>query len=35
MAHIIFNTPDEYKYQNVLGLLGIDLGFLSSDAGHA
>ena len=35
MAHIIFDTPDEYKYQNVLGLLGIDLGFLSSDAGHA
>ncbi len=35
MAHIIFDTPHEYKYQNVLGLLGIDLGFLSSDAGHA
>lgn len=35
MVHIIFDTPDEYKYQNVLGLLGIDLGFLSSDAGHA
>ena len=35
MAHIIFDTPDEYKYQNVLGLLGIDIGFLSSDAGHA
>ena len=35
MAYIIFDTPDEYKYQNVLGLLGIDLGFLSSDAGHA
>ena len=35
MAHIIFVTPDEYKYQNVLGLLGIDIGFLSSDAGHA
>ena len=35
MAHIILDTPDEYKYQNVLGLLGIDLGFLSSDAGHA
>jgi putative transcriptional regulator len=35
MAHIIFDTPDEYKYQNVLGLLGIDLGFLSSEAGHA
>jgi len=35
MAHIIFDTPDEYKYQNVLGLLGIDIGFLSSDTGHA
>jgi putative transcriptional regulator len=35
MAHIIFDTPDEYKYRNVLGLLGVDLGFLSSDAGHA
>jgi len=35
MGHIIFDTPDEYKYQNVLGLLGIDIGFLSSDAGHA
>jgi putative transcriptional regulator len=35
IAHIIFDTPNEYKYQNVLGLLGIDLGFLSSDAGHA
>jgi putative transcriptional regulator len=35
MAHIIFDTPDEYKYQNVLGLLGIDLGFLSGDVGHA
>jgi putative transcriptional regulator len=35
MAHIIFDTPDEYKYQNVLALLGIDAGFLSSEAGHA
>ena len=35
LVHIIFDTPDEYKYQNVLGLLGVDLGFLSSEAGHA
>ncbi len=35
MAHIIFETSDEYKYQNVLALLGIDLSFLSSEAGHA
>ena len=35
MAHIIFETPDEYKYQNVLALLGIDASFLSSEAGHA
>lgn len=35
MAHIIFETPDEYKYQNVLALLGIDPSFLSSEAGHA
>jgi putative transcriptional regulator len=35
IAHIIFDTLDEYKYQNVLGLLGIDLGFLSSVTGHA
>ncbi len=35
LIHIIFETPDEYKYQNVLGLLGVDIGFLSSEAGHA
>ncbi len=35
LIHIIFDTPDEYKYQNVLGLLGVDVGFLSSEAGHA
>jgi putative transcriptional regulator len=35
MAHIIFDTPDEYKYQNVLALLGIEQGFLSTTAGHA
>jgi putative transcriptional regulator len=35
LIHIIFETPDEYKYQNVLGLLGVDVRFLSSEAGHA
>jgi putative transcriptional regulator len=35
LIHIIFETPDEYKYQNVLGLLGVDVGFLSSESGHA
>jgi putative transcriptional regulator len=35
LVHIIFDTLDEYKYENVLGLLGVDLGFLSSEAGHA
>lgn len=35
LIHIIFETPNEYKYQNVLGLLGVDVGFLSSEAGHA
>ena len=34
-AHIIFDTPDEYKYQNVLALLGIEQSFLSTTAGHA
>ena len=35
MAYIIFDTPDEYKYQNVLALLGIEQSFLSTIAGHA
>jgi putative transcriptional regulator len=35
LAHIIFDTPDEYKYQNVLALLGIEQSFLSNFAGHA
>jgi putative transcriptional regulator len=35
MAYIIFDTPDEYKYQNVLALLGIEQSFLSTSAGHA
>ena len=35
MAHIIFDTPDEYKYQNVLALLGIEQSFLSTTVGHA
>jgi putative transcriptional regulator len=32
---IIFNTPEQEVYQAALKLLGIDEGFLSSDAGHA
>jgi putative transcriptional regulator len=32
---IIFNTPTDKMYQAALQLLGIDEGFLSSDAGHA
>ena len=35
MAQIIFETPNEDKYDKVLALLGIDIGFLSSEAGHA
>jgi putative transcriptional regulator len=35
MAHIIFDTPDEYKYQNVLALLGVEQSFLSTIVGHA
>ena len=35
MAYIIFDTPDEHKYQNVLALLGIEQSFLSTTAGHA
>jgi putative transcriptional regulator len=35
LAHIIFEIPDEYKYQHVLALLGIEQSFLSSSAGHA
>jgi putative transcriptional regulator len=35
MAHIIFDTPDEYKYQNVLAILGIEQSFLSTSTGHA
>ena len=35
MVEIIFDTPDEYKYDKVLALLGIDPGFLSAEAGHA
>jgi putative transcriptional regulator len=34
-ADIIFNTPEDEMYQAALKLLGIDEGFLSSDAGHA
>ncbi len=35
MVDIIFDTPDEYKYEKVLALLGVDLSFLSTEAGHA
>jgi putative transcriptional regulator len=35
MAQIIFATPNEDKYDKVLALLGIDISFLSSEAGHA
>ena len=35
MVDIIFDTPDDYKYDKVLALLGIDPGFLSAEAGHA
>lgn len=33
--NILFNTPEDKMYQAALNLLGIDEGFLSSDAGHA
>jgi putative transcriptional regulator len=32
---IIFNTPAEKRYAKALGLLGIDVGALSTSAGHA
>lgn len=32
---VIFNTPEKEMYQAALKLLGIDEGFLSSEAGHA
>lgn len=35
IAQIIFDTPDEFKYKNVLALLGVDWGFLSNEIGHA
>ena len=35
IAQIIFETPNEDKYDKVLALLGIDPTFLSSEAGHA
>ena len=34
-ADLIFNTPENEMYQAALKLLGINEGFLSSDAGHA
>lgn len=35
IADIIFDTPDDDKYDKVMGLLGIDPHFLSDQAGHA
>ena len=35
MGDIIFATPDEYKYEKVLALLGINPSFLSAEVGHA
>ena len=35
IAQIIFETPNEDKYDKVLALLGVDVSFLSSEAGHA
>ena len=32
---VIFDTPVERRYERALSLLGIDLGMLSQDAGHA
>lgn len=32
---IIFDTPVDQRYDKALSLLGIDIGMLSSDAGHA
>jgi putative transcriptional regulator len=32
---IIFDTPVEQRYSKALSLLGIEVGMLSSDAGHA
>jgi len=34
-ARILFDTPAEQRYDAGLKLLGIDLGMLSDDAGHA
>lgn len=32
---LIFDTDDDHKYDRALAKLGVDLGALSSDAGHA
>lgn len=32
---IIFDTPPEQRYARAMGLLGLDVGSLSSEAGHA
>ena len=34
-ANLIFGTDIEHKYERALKKLGVDLGMLSSDAGHA
>lgn len=35
LMQIIFETPNEYRYESVMSLLGIDPGHLSGEAGHA
>jgi putative transcriptional regulator len=32
---VIFDTPVEQRYERALLLLGVDVGMLSQDAGHA
>lgn len=32
---VIFDTPIEYRYQQALALLGVDMHMLSQEAGHA
>ncbi|NIP71714.1 MAG: YqgE/AlgH family protein [Gammaproteobacteria bacterium] len=33
--HILFETPDEQRWEAAAALLGVDLNLLSGDAGHA
>lgn len=35
MVNIVFETPDENKYEKVFALLGVDPRFLFSQVGHA